>query len=81
MSAQSVLKQLRDYRNCLKHLNKQFLGNYYFHLFKITNSLIVNVTKTKEKEILFTTIQKFTLTALHLEKLLGIKNNLDCIPQ
>lgn len=47
MSAQSVLKQLRDYRNCLKHLNKQFLGNYYFHLFKITKTLIVNLTKKK----------------------------------
>lgn len=48
MSARSVLKQLRDYRNCLKHLNKQFLGTYYFHLFQITNSLIVNLTEKKE---------------------------------
>lgn len=32
-----------------KHLNKQFLGNYYFHLFKIAKSLIVNLTKKKRR--------------------------------
>lgn len=51
MSAQSVLKQLRDYRNCLKHLNKQFVGNYYFHLLKITKSLMLIGPKKREEII------------------------------